>query len=428
MGPGPPPRRARRTNTNSARPPTTAGTQGSTISSFDAKRSEDLRLSADTDTLDDDTWNHKRYQREDEDLWGLEAVSSLQPTISGSSVGVAGLMRQSMSRTESYYTARAPPVNDLHPPAVSRPSPHPQENHWMLQPPPKASVMSGKERATNRSRSGSGASSKLELSLPRQVSARQLKLKLDRGEMPERAVSRGSSYRSAQRHDRPKTPQTRPMSQASSRKQHRRDTAIDPLDRSSGDSCGTTRRRSPSPMSQNLPDVNVVRIRSSRQKLSTVISSGSGDIPESSSHVPYNPTEVDNEVENTLSDMPPTVSRRMKQYSSAHSSDPVPYYTKHRSALASSDRTSLTVLQDFASSNALLNTRFVSVPLIEPRTNLPPSDMKEEKTLGGAHWTGSGFGVSRSWTTDQNAGQARVPFDSSGAPERDPSMRWSVDF
>jgi hypothetical protein len=41
-------------------------------------------------------------------------------------------------------------------------------------------------------------------------------------------------------------------------------------------------------------------------------------------------------------------------------------------------------------------------------------------------WGGSGFGVSRDWHADQR--DATVPFDSVGQPERDPRMRWSVDF
>lgn len=196
MGPGPPPRKTKRTNTSSTRAITTAGTQSSAVSqggnSMETGRSPELRLSDDTLEEDDENWNRKRYQREDEDLWGSEPVVPVQTALSGSSVGVAGLARPTVSRSESYHSARAPPVNDLHPPIVSLPSPRPTDNRWMMQPPPKASVMSGKERATNRSRSGSGASSRVELSLQRQVSARQLKNKINHGETV-RTMSRGSS-------------------------------------------------------------------------------------------------------------------------------------------------------------------------------------------------------------------------------------------
>jgi len=443
MGPGPPPRRARRTNTGSTRAITHVGTSAAVSqvgSSIDGTRTEEeVRLS--DETLDDDNWNRKRYQREDEDLWGFsDAVVPLQPAMSGSSVGVAGLTRPGTSRSGSYYSARAPPVNDLHPPVVSLPSSDPANNKWMLQPPPKASVMNGKERATNRSRSGSGASSRVELnlqreqSLQRQVSNKQLRHKLERGETPDLPpLSRSNSYNimvASQRHDRPRTPQTRPPSAASSRTRKRRhDTVIsrtDTVERSSGDSTDTIlKRRSHSPRSRSTTPggISVVRVRTSRQRLSTVISSGSGN-PSSPLTLKPKPT-----AENKLPQLPPAVTTRRMKYSSTHSSDSIPYFSKHRQPLASSDLTSLSVLQDLVSPSALLNSRYVSAPLVEARIRLPPSDKDEDKTLDGDMWPGSGFAISRSWGTDQfDGGEARVPFDSRGLPERDPRMRWSVDF
>ncbi|KAF2688179.1 hypothetical protein K458DRAFT_294342 [Lentithecium fluviatile CBS 122367] len=433
MGPGPPPRRARRTNTGSTRAVTVPGTSAAVSqvgSSIDVVRAEEeVRLS--DDTLDDENWNRKRYQREDEDLWGFsDAVVPIQPAMSGSSVGVAGITRPGTSRSGSYYSARAPPVNDLHPPVVSLPSPNPADNKWMLQPPPKASVMNGKERATNRSRSGSGASSRVELSLQRQVSSRQLRYKLERGETPELPLlSQRNSYSNmvaGQRHERPRTPQTRPPSAASSRtRKRRRDTAMtrtDTIERSSGDSSDTIVRRNPStPRATTAPGISVVRVRTSRQQLSTVISSGSGN-PTSSSNLPLTP-----EPENKLPEIPPITARRIR-YTSTQSSESIPYLSKHRQPLASEDISSLTVLQDLVSPHALLSSRFVSAPLMEARIKLPPSDNDEEKTLNVDPWAGSGFAISRTWGTDQIDGEARVPFDSLGVPERDPRMRWSVDF
>jgi hypothetical protein len=441
MGPGPPPRRARRTNTGSTRAIThvvTSAAVSQVGSSIDVVRTEDeIRLS--DDTVDDDNWNRKRYQREDEDLWGFsDAVVPIQNTMSGSSVGVAGFFRPGTSRSGSYYSARAPPVNDLHPPVVSLPSPDPADNRWMLQPPPKASVMNGKERATNRSRSGSGASSRVELglqreqSLQRQVSSRQLRHKLERGETPDLPpLSRSNSYNimvANSRHDRPRSPQTRPPSATSSRtRKRRRDTALsrtETFERSSGDSTDLiSKRRSHSPKSHQTPGISVVRVRTSRQQLSTVISSGSGN-PTSPRNLSPQPI-----AENKLPDLPPAVTRRMK-YSSTHSSDSVPYLTKHRQPIASSDLTSLSVLQDLVSPSALLGSRFVSAPLLEARVKLPPSDKDEAKTLDMDGWAGSGFAISRTWGTDQFDGgeETRVPFDSRGVPERDPRMRWSVDF
>ncbi|KAF2708843.1 hypothetical protein K504DRAFT_380305 [Pleomassaria siparia CBS 279.74] len=419
MGPGPPPRRAKRSNTSSSpRGITTAGTHSTKRDkSLDLDPANDLRLSHDTD---DDNWNRKRYQREDEDLWGFGELMgpTEQPDAPGASLGLTRILRPGTSKSsaESYYTARNPPVNHLHPPVVSPLSPNPSDNRWMLQPPPRAAVMSGKERATaDRSRSESGASSHVELSLQRQVSSRQMQHKMERGETPEMPpISRGSSYSnlvSAHRHDQPRTPQLRPNSAASSHRRKRRDTAItrsDTLDRYSGDSNATTRKSTTSSQLSSLPSIQVVRVRASRQQLSTVLSSGSG------ASAPLHPRlNSRSENENESIKAPMQVKRTMTYSSSTQSSDSFPYPMKHRHPLASSDLSSLNVLQDHVSPRALLSSRFVSAPLVEARISLPPSNLDEEATLK----IDKGIDVAM-----------RVPFDNYGVPERDPSMRWSVDF
>ena len=97
-------------------------------------------------------WNRRRYQREDELLWGVSADHD--PTLPGAPL---------LSRTPSggrgqgsYYYARNPAVNDLHPPVVSTAPKSRVETQWMLQPPPRAKIMEGKEKE-NRSRSGTGS-------------------------------------------------------------------------------------------------------------------------------------------------------------------------------------------------------------------------------------------------------------------------------
>lgn len=87
-----------------------------------------------------DRWNRMlRYQREDEPLWGEEVE------IKGSSVGISGQGKVDARAPSKYCIPRVPPVNDLHPPIVSGPRSR-AETRWMLQPPPSARVMSGKER------------------------------------------------------------------------------------------------------------------------------------------------------------------------------------------------------------------------------------------------------------------------------------------
>lgn len=85
-----------------------------------------------------DVWNKLRYQREDEELWGVE--------IKGSSVGLSGRGRTNTADSSKYYIARNPEVNDLHPPVVSGPRSR-AETRWMLQPPPSAKVMAGKVKS-----------------------------------------------------------------------------------------------------------------------------------------------------------------------------------------------------------------------------------------------------------------------------------------
>jgi hypothetical protein len=425
MGPGPPPRRARRNNTGNSRAITTAGTQHSALSKGSSSGDGDLRLS--DETVQDDSWNHKRYQREDEDLWGIddEPPIPLQNIGTGSSVGVAGfhLKRPGTSRSASYYSVRAPPVNDLHPPVVSNPSPDPADNRWMLQPPPKASVMAGRERASNRSRSASGSSSRVELSLQRQLSTRQVKHRLERGETPEMpSISRNSSYSnivSVQRRDRSRTPQVRPPSAASSRRQKRRDTALSRTDtvsthHSSGDSGDNMQKSNSAP---GGPDIKVIRVRQSRPALSTVASVGSGatDRTPSSFH-----GQLSSE-ENTLPQLPSAIHHRHDfTYTATQSTKSIPYL---RAPPSSSDVSSLNCLQDLVSPRDLFKSRFVSAPLVEAKIQLPPEDHEEEHRLSQRQsWAMSHL------SNSQEDERVRVPFDNEGSPARDPRFRWSVDF
>lgn len=462
MGPGPPPRRAKRSNTgNSSQKGVAALGSRSTVASRAgssaevSRRDPGLRLS--NDSLDDDNWNRRRYQREDEELWGFgESHSPSGAAVArGSSVGLGGAARPNTSKSsaESAYTTRAPGIatNPLQPPFVGLPSVRPTDNHWMLQPPPRASVMSGKERATKRSRSGSGASSRVELSLQRQVSSRYLRQQLERGTSPDLpSLSRGSSYHNnliaVQRHNRPGTPQSRPNSSNSSRRpRKRRDTAIGDTSEPSAVSRGSSNtvvaaERKPStsvtvsngsneavvaplrastpnasPKTPPVPNLKIVRVRSSLQRLSTIVSSDS-----------VNPTSPDQRRPHHV--LENRRSSKHQRSSTTQSSDSTPYMmVRHRSPLGSSDLSSLNMLQDLVPPRDLLSSRFASSPLPEARIRLPPSDYEEEHNLcPGDAWPGSGFGVSREWL----AAADEPPHRSNclNLPERDPRMRWSVDF
>ncbi|KAI4193039.1 MAG: hypothetical protein LQ346_004028 [Caloplaca aetnensis] len=216
LGPGPPLKKKDRekgrqqrargggTEPGSSRDLVTGNSTGTGTSSADTVvASSSLRGTAEVEQgrQSEDGWNRRRYQREDEFLWGFDT---------GSEDGHA-------FRNE-YCTVRNPEVNDLHPPVVSTAPTHRSETRWMVQPPPSAKVMEGKERA-NRSRSGSGGSNgssrRGELGLGRQIGERMVEEKRRKGKTTEptavsAAMSRATSAESAtsnmatsgQRHDR----------------------------------------------------------------------------------------------------------------------------------------------------------------------------------------------------------------------------------
>lgn len=211
LGPGPPERRAVRDGKGKpekpksgkpgiSRPLQTGGTGSSAatgVSSADTVvGSEGVEQIIDSG----EGWNKKRYQREDEILWGLEDRETV-------STGTASMSRSGTGSKYQFY-ARNPEINDLHPPVVSTHPTSRSEIQWMLQPPPKAKIMDGKERANtpNRSRSGTGGTNSSrgsikkasELSLGKQVGERLMEPKLKNGEhLPSSvAMSRDPSARS----------------------------------------------------------------------------------------------------------------------------------------------------------------------------------------------------------------------------------------
>lgn len=162
-----------------------------------------------TDSQDLD-WNRKRYDREDEELWGSnvynKAGQRLREVITKGKDTAGRLFDASRTPREreiteeerfNFYTApRNPPVNDYHPPVVSSRPASKHEYRWMLQPPPPAKVMEGKvpvsrngsqnsvnSRRTSRTTAASLAS-KEELGLGRLVGEKIVKDKIRNGERP----------------------------------------------------------------------------------------------------------------------------------------------------------------------------------------------------------------------------------------------------
>ncbi|KAK6200841.1 hypothetical protein LQW54_009505 [Pestalotiopsis sp. IQ-011] len=148
-------------------------------------------------------WNKKRYQREDEELWGrgerteFSTGHRLMDAIkhAGTSAGrmldvLEALAKEPKEvtptdRADFYAPAKNPPVNEYHPPIVSQRPRNKDAAKWMLQPPPSAKVMEGKVPV---SRSASQASRRTAASggppLGRQVQEKMIDAKLRSGELP----------------------------------------------------------------------------------------------------------------------------------------------------------------------------------------------------------------------------------------------------
>ncbi len=105
-----------------------------------------------------DNWNWKRYEREDETLFGInDRISRMwdraknhgrQASTDRGQPSTAGRKRAGTSGSDdhSWLYARNPGVNDLHPPTVSQLPRTKREVVWMMQPPPSRAVMEGKVR------------------------------------------------------------------------------------------------------------------------------------------------------------------------------------------------------------------------------------------------------------------------------------------
>lgn len=160
-----------------------------------------------TDSQDLD-WNRKRYDREDEELWGHQmynrAGQRIREVMAKGRDTAGRLFDASRPQRErevteeeryDFYTApRNPPVNDYHPPVVSSRPASKHEYRWMLQPPPPAKVMEGKvpvsrsdsqtSMTSRRTATAASLASKEELGLGRLVGEKIMQDKIRKGELP----------------------------------------------------------------------------------------------------------------------------------------------------------------------------------------------------------------------------------------------------
>ncbi|KAK0703743.1 hypothetical protein B0T26DRAFT_744443 [Lasiosphaeria miniovina] len=106
--------------------------------------------------MTNDDWNLKRYQREDEELWGndlsrtgqklMDALKQAGTTAGRFVESKLGIEKQvtDEDRHNFYFAPKNPPVNQYHPPVVRSKPAHKDALRWMLQPPPSAKIMEGK--------------------------------------------------------------------------------------------------------------------------------------------------------------------------------------------------------------------------------------------------------------------------------------------
>ncbi len=186
-------------NPSAREPPTTASTAGVPLTTA---QSTPTVMFEDTSSEVTEDWNHKRYQREDEELWGHEFSRTGQRLMDAikqagtsagrymeSKLGMAADRQVTDTDRVNFYTPPPPtnpPVNDYHPPIVrSRPA-HKDGYQWMLQPPPPAKVMEGKI-PVSRSASVASAQSRRTtateiVSLGRRVGEKAMEARIRKGE------------------------------------------------------------------------------------------------------------------------------------------------------------------------------------------------------------------------------------------------------
>lgn len=168
-----------------------------------------------------DDWNKKRYQREDEELWGRDfsqaghrLIDAIKYAGNSANRMLETLGKEPREVTEEdrwdfYSTAKNPPVNDYHPPIVSQRPKDKDAAKWMLQPPPPAKIMEGKvpvsrstslaSQASRRTMASKASKTSNAPPLGRKVQEKMIDAKLRNGEAPDQAELAASVRRSNQR-------------------------------------------------------------------------------------------------------------------------------------------------------------------------------------------------------------------------------------
>lgn len=333
--------------------------------------SVDLSLNGGSrDGRTDSKIHFQQFQREDEEaplglssMEGLASSSTLDGSLSGSRITRPQRAHIIMTDAEkSHANHRNPQINDLHPATVTNISSR-EEARWLMQPPPSADFMSGKD-CTGRSRSDSGGSSRMSarsgVPLSREVAQRMMERRL-KGEDPpltptmsRENTSLASTDPKGQNHDRSMTNELDfALEDSPSNRLRRRSSPvrIQVSDNSNSSQSAVTVIRS----SDFAPETVRARRVASKPQLSTIASDS------------LLPADTYN-------------TQRKENKSSRHSDDSLPDRdrTARRSPLLAKDD-SLKVLQDLAPHSRLFNTQVISSQDVAKRSRHPSHD-----TDGGA--------------------------------------------
>ncbi|KAF1356852.1 hypothetical protein BDV97DRAFT_365561 [Delphinella strobiligena] len=352
----------------------------------------------------DGTTNLRKFQREDEDLWGphLRPSGSRNSALEGSVINGRALSRPATARTArtdksnaSYYSFSNPPINDLHPAIVTRLD-NRDDAMWMLQPPPTARVMRGVDKpSSTRARSDSGSTKVSSRQgdyppLARRLSQHIIDEKLKSGEqLP------GISFEN----------QSSPHPQTLSR-DFPSTSSTDNL--SSDDSLPPRRKRRPPPINVSEDSNDSERTIVPR---STIDSAVSGNLHPRRALSPIGS-------ENTSSRPSARTSSRSPSPGAAS------VKTRHstgRPALAPARQdSSLNVLQELVPATLPNVQKLSKSPSFEARIELPSPTSGEMELLG------SGKAAFEDWYEARDF--AQFPQWVSERTQREVTARWSVDF
>jgi hypothetical protein len=324
----------------------------------------------------DSSWALRNWQRDDEDddnYWGpnYPYKSSRRPSTNAASTISRPLTARTAttdrSTATSYYSASNPPINDLHPPIVTRMDTS-ADVMWMLQPPPPARTARGGSRTTlARSDSTTSRPSTRRATnenLSRQVSQRIVDEKLKNGQSP----SMDSLNLSSSTDDLKPSRRRRPPPPINLQEDF-------------------TKPRGP-PVTDARPNNSSNKYLLLPQPLSPVMSAKSSER---------------------------SPSRNRQRNSSAEDRKPRPDGVKREDS-------SLNVLQELVPTNSLLNAkRTNNVPSFEARIELPTADQYEEMML-----LGSGKAGFDSWYEGRDFDT--FPQWAADRVRRDVKTRWSMEF